>query len=187
MSPDPNIETAEETSEYDWNLDAILKIFALLHNKDEAVKIVTINSLKKINKKSPEPFKVTPVSMMESVMFDFTPSSGMAFIIFSYFLDLETPEGDEAAGRALKNVDGNESFEEFIREVLERKRPEILYSLEITGLTKAKTKILRKYLKMYKVDDVNISDPPPRPRLYSLEKRKDVKGPGRVARGKKKL
>jgi len=40
---------------------------------------------------------------------------------------------------------------------------------------------------MYKVDDVNISDPPPRPRLYSLEKRKDVKGPGRVARGKKKL
>ena len=140
------IELMLSLSDEEWNLDTLLGLYLGILDHSESVRIASMDALMEIARKSPEPFTVSPLSMLLLHFFDFTAASGYVSYMFQSLVQFGTPEAIQAAEWALRRVARNEDFKKFLDILVEEGKSEMLRNLAGENLSKQKTKLLRDAL-----------------------------------------
>ena len=136
------VETMLSLTAEGWDLNTLLNLFLGILDHAEDVRIAAMDALMEIAARSPEPFTVSPISMLIRYIFDFTVSSGYTPYMFQFLVQLGTPEAVQAAESALRHVARNEDFRKFVDILIEEGKSDVLRNIEIENLSKAKAKLL---------------------------------------------
>lgn len=140
------VETMLSLTAEEWNLNTLLNLFIGILDHAEDVRIAAMDALMEIAARSPEPFTVSPISMLTRYMFDFTVASGYTPYMFRSLVQFGTPEAMQAAESALKRVARNDDFRKFLDILIEEGRSEVLRNMAEENLSKQKTRLLRDAL-----------------------------------------
>ena len=149
------IEALLSLGEEEWDLNMLLNLYLGVLDHSEEVRMAAMNALMEIAARSPEPFTVSPFSILTRYMFDFTVASGYVPYMFRSLVQLGTPEAAQAAESALKRVARNEDFRKFLDILVEEGKLDMLRNMEGENLSKQKAKILRDALHAIEHDDGN--------------------------------
>ena len=126
----------------DWDLFTLSNLQEGLMNQDERVQGASMNVLMDFAKRNPKPIQITPISLIQYHIFDFTVASGYARYIFQFLVDLGTPEANETIGYIIKGNMRNEDFSDFIDILIKKSKLDLLKELKEERLSKKKTEIL---------------------------------------------
>ena len=142
-------EHAKALAHAEWNMETLLELQRKLSDHSEWVRIAAFESLMEFVNRGAAPITITPLSLLEMHMFNFTVASGMVPATFRYLLTLKTLE----SRRLLKDLlDSphmrNEDFQILIDAVVDSKDPELLAFLKALEIpAKQKAKIVRAALR----------------------------------------
>jgi hypothetical protein len=145
-SREERVETMLSLNEEEWNLNTLLYLHLGILDHAEDVRMAAMDALMEIAKRSPEPFTVSPISMLIRYMFDFTVASGYTPYTFRSLVQLGTPEAVQAAERALRHVERNEDFRKFLDILIEEGGSDVLKNMKGENISKQKAKMLRDVL-----------------------------------------
>lgn len=145
-SREERVETMLSLQREEWNLNTLLYLHLGILDHSEDVRIAAMDTLMEIATRSPEPFTVSPISMLIRYIFDFTVASGYTPHMFRSLVQLGTPEAVQAAESALRHVERNEDFREFANVLIEEGKSDVLRNMAGEKLSKQKSKILRDAL-----------------------------------------
>ena len=140
------VETMLSLTAEGWDLNTLLNLFLGILDHAEDVRIAAMDALMEIAARSPEPFTVSPISMLTLYMFDFTVASGYVPYLFRSLVQLGTPEAVQAAESALRRVARNEDFRKFLDILIEEGKSDVLRNMAEENLSKQKTRLLRDAL-----------------------------------------
>ncbi len=146
------VETMLSLNEEEWDLNTLLNLYLGILDHAEDVRIAAMDALMEIAARSPEPFTVSPISMLTPYMFDFTVASGYVPYLFRYLVQLGTPEAVQTAESALKRVARNEDFRKFLDILIEEGKSDVLRNMAEENLSKQKTRLLRDALNTIEHD-----------------------------------
>ncbi|UCD56895.1 MAG: hypothetical protein JSV16_13895 [Candidatus Hydrogenedentota bacterium] len=134
--------------EAEWNLDTLLDLHYGFLDRSESVRLCALEALLEIAGRPAKPITVSPISLLETVIYTFTVSSGATPLIFRFLVQLDTPEADQAVIELLKgSVRGrNEDFKIFVNAVVEAGKSELLQDLKRQELSQTKARIMRQIL-----------------------------------------
>jgi len=147
------VETMLSLTAEEWDLNTLLNLFLGILDHAEDVRMAAMDALMEVATRSPEPFTVSPISMLTPYMFDFTVASGYTPYMFRALVQLGTPEALQAAESALKRVARNEDFRKFLDILIEEGKSEVLRNIDGEDLSKQKTRLLRDALDGIEHDD----------------------------------
>ena len=151
-SREERIETMISLNEEEWNLNTLLYLHLGILDHAEEVRMAAMDALMEIATSSPEPFTVSPISMLIRYMFDFTVASGYTPYMFRSLVQLGTQEAIQAAESALRRVARNEDFRKFLDILIEEGKSEVLRNMVGENLSKQKTRLLRDALNAIEHD-----------------------------------
>ncbi|MFC1719272.1 hypothetical protein ACFL6S_36825 [Candidatus Poribacteria bacterium] len=147
------VETMLSLTAEEWDLNTLLNLYLGILDHAEDVRMAAMDALMEIATRSPEPFTVSPISMLIRYMFDFTVASGYTPYMFRSLVQLGTPEAIQAAEIALRHVERNEDFGKFLDILIEEGKSEVLRNIDGENLSKQKTRLLRDALDGIEHDD----------------------------------
>jgi len=99
----------------DWDFDTLLGIMQGLLDHAEDVRLAAMETLLEIARQKNFAMSLTPISVIEYFMFNFTASSGAVQQVFRFLVEnKDLPEARQAIERALLSNVRNEDFEQFI-------------------------------------------------------------------------
>lgn len=145
-SREERVETMLSLQGEEWSLNTLLYLYLGILDHAEDVRMAAMDALMEIAKRSPEPFTVSPISMLIRYMFDFTVASGYTPYMFRSLVQLGTPEAVQASESALRHVERNDDFRKFLDILIEEGKTDMLKNMKEENLSKQKAKILRDAL-----------------------------------------
>lgn len=132
-----------------WDMGTLLFLHVGLLDHACDVRSVALESLMEIAARSPESFMASPLTLLSYFRFGWSLSSGNTPRVFRFFVELGTPEAEEAVLAILEGPAQhcrNEDFELFLSALEENGKTEIIRGLENRKFSTAKKKILKKIL-----------------------------------------
>jgi len=131
----------------DWDFDTLLGIIQGLLDHAEDVKLAAMETLLEIARQRKPPMSLTPISVIEYFMFNFSASSGIAQGVFRFLVEnKDLPEAKQAIERALLSNVRNEDFEQFIDILVEARAFDFIRPLKQQALSKTKARMLKRVL-----------------------------------------
>jgi hypothetical protein len=141
-SREERVETMLSLQGEEWNLNTLLYLYLGILDHAEDVRIAAMDALMEIATRSPEPFTVSPISMLIRYIFDFTVASGYTPYMFRSLVQLGTPEAVQASESALRHVERNEDFRKFLDILIEEGKTDVLRNMAGEDLSKQKARLL---------------------------------------------
>ncbi len=141
-SRNERVQQINSLNDADWDLFTLSSLHEGLMDRDEGVRGASMNVLMDFAERNPNPIQITPISLIQYYMFDFTAASGFARNIFQFLVDLDTPKANETIGHIIRGNMRNEDYSDFIDILIKRGKLNLLKELIEEKLSKKKTEIL---------------------------------------------
>ena len=130
-----------------WDLETLLGLHLGLLDHAEDVRVAAMEALGSIARKKPDAIAVTPVALLAYFMHTFTRASRVDLTSFRCLVELDTHESLEVIKGILESGHGsNDQFDAWVDILRDAKKLEILRSVDLARLSKARRNIVKRVL-----------------------------------------